>query len=148
MKNIIPTTDQIKENIKKFGVSCVRVIPRDSNEKICNYNEIQVYTIGHRERGRPELFIACGPLSPIKLTHEKAVEITTVAINLIFNLVKNWNITPLIGTMRTIDSEGIVYELFLQKEKELKELMTETTRYYGNDVYQVLLLVPVDRPAL
>lgn len=106
-----------------------------------------VYSIGHRERGRPDLLVLCGP-SPEEnaFSRDDLNQQMREAAQLINYLVKNWDQKPVKPTEYCGTSHGRIYQAIDDPEltaQAKEEFTVQAGNYYGADDYAVLVLIPV-----
>lgn len=155
----------IKKRIKRYGVSLLAISDL-ADCAICRSGQADpnhvhtgkdifdngagafVYTIGHRERRRPDLLFLCGPRpdeDPINADQQR--EYLKAAGSLINYLVKRWDEHPVLLHQKCQDHNGRVYEIvdhIFNGQHPLKEGFTiQTGVYYGSDDYELLLFIPV-----
>lgn len=107
-----------------------------------------VYSIGHRLRGRPDLVVLCGQ----GLKEETPVDHMTIlhrmneAADLVNYLVSKWDTDPVLPEQTCADGDGFAYVVM-----NLPNLVTQAKRewtlqaseYYGDENYELLVLMPI-----
>ena len=106
-----------------------------------------VYSIGHRERNRPDFVIFCGPAPQENaFSRESLNQQMFEAAQLINYLVQNWDKKPVRPGEHCGTRDGRLYQV-LDNPDLIKlaksEFMVQAGNYYGNDDYGVLALIPV-----
>ncbi len=106
-----------------------------------------VYTIGHRERARPDLVVLCGPRDGEQPVPGEALNRQISEATMLLNdLVDNWGENPVLAGQHCAAGNGRVYRVcddpaLVQEARE--SLTVQAGRYYGCDDYRLLVLVPV-----
>lgn len=153
------TRADIKRNIKRCGVSLLAVsdaapceacgdTPCETHLKgaFTEPEDGFVYSIGHRERNRPDLVVLCGPV-PGEPAFDQAALVHRMqeAGALINYLVSRWGEHPVKPGQRCADSDGRIYRVFSSPEvvsAAKDELTVQAGVYYGTEDYELLVLMP------
>lgn len=149
----------IRRNIKLYGVA-LRAISDAAPCQSCGdtpcephakgaFTELEdgfVYSIGHRERNRPDLVVLCGP-TPGEPALDQAGLVNRMqeAATLINYLVSRWGEHPVLPGQRCADSDGRVYRVLSSAEvvsAAKDELTVQAGVYYGTEDYELLVLMP------
>lgn len=110
-----------------------------------------VYSVGHRERQRPDLLVFCGP-TPYEapLSKEALLQRMQAAGALINFLVAHWDESPVLPGHLCTDSEGREYRVLDTPDllaTARDQLTVQAGVYYGTEDYELLVLTPVSLQA-
>jgi hypothetical protein len=150
--------NKIRTGIERNGVYLIATsILVDDEEEIdpnqksecTELDDAFVYSVGHREHGRPDLLLLCGPCSgEIAINKEETEKRLEAAASLLVSLVSQWDDEPVLPDEACMDRNDRVYtvrdsSIDKASDWEIKHhLTTQTTEYYGDVEYDLLLLIP------
>lgn len=135
--------NNIQNGIKSHGVYLMGVTDRDKDSD--PWTGGYLYTIGHKERQRPDLVLVVYHKDKDSVS-EKVVEERFRAAHILLNsLVKHWETAPVLAGHTAQDEQGILYKIHAESEfdKSFKEFTIQASNYYGTEDYPLLILMPV-----
>mgnify|MGYP003585470166 FL=1 len=140
--------DKIKSAISDSGALLIAVSRSFRESEKENFNDPDdgfVYSIGHREKGLPDIVILCGAISESSIPKdelEARVKYATTAIN---HLIKDWDKFPVLpGHTVGSDDDVIIrfseYTINDDRNRDIKEFVTiQASNYYGTYDYDLLV---------
>jgi hypothetical protein len=147
----------IQKAIKSHGVFLMAVTDIGACECCDGKNHVQdkdeliedksfVYSIGHREAGRPDILVLTGTFNKDKkVSVETAKSKVLAASSLINSMVDRWNIQAVAEGHTAEDRDGNEYRVVSFEGNAVKEMFTiQASNYYGDLNYHLLVLLPKD----